>query len=79
MLARRKLITALLGVLSLGLVFMGILFLERWRWQHTVGAQVEARSIDFDKQLQQFTVVPSILSRDPRLELALQSLSLIHI
>ena len=73
MLARPKLITALLGVLSLGLVFMGILFLERWRWQHTVGALVEARSIDFDKQLQQFTVVPSILSRDPRLELALQS------
>jgi len=73
MLTRRRLITALLAALSLLLAFMAMLFLERWRWQHKVGPQVEARSLDFDKQLQQFAVIPSILSRDPRLELALQS------
>jgi len=71
----RRLIAAFLGVLSLVLVFMALLLLERWRWQLTVAPRVEARSIDFDKQLQQFAVIPSILSRDPRLELALQSTS----
>ena len=73
MLTRSKLIAALLAVLSLVLVFTAMLLLERWRWQHTVGPRVKAQSIDFDKQLEQFAVIPSILSRDPRLELALKS------